>query len=70
MYLAKAKDSFTIKTSTGYTASFEKDKLYSMRIVLGFISGEEDTYHVKDKFGFEIPFDKESYEENFETVDK
>lgn len=68
MYLAKTKDSFTITTSTGYPASFEKDKLYSMRIVLGFISGGKDTYYVKDNFGFEIPFDKESYEENFETV--
>lgn len=58
MYLAKAKKSFTMTISTGYPAAFEKDKLYSMR---------KDG---KDIYGFDIPFDKDSYEENFETIDK
>lgn len=64
MYLAKAKNSFTMTISTGYPAAFEKDKLYSMR------KDGKDIYIVKDIYGFDIPFDKDSYEENFETINK
>jgi len=68
LYLSRPKEDFTITTTTGYPTEFNKDKLYGMDIVLGFVTGGEDKYYVKDKYGYNIPFTKNEYEEFFETV--
>lgn len=55
---ARPKETFDIRLNIEYTTIFVENNNYSYKM-------ESDIYYVKDKYGYEIPFDKNDFEENF-----